>query len=250
MRKEQLVARKSLRDVGEIEVRTEIDEVPGRLEVDAYREEVLIERRCEKCSRVLSEAGEHDADHGQADKRLTAGGQDLVIFAQPTGQVQPADGPLDDPPPLEQHEARAAGWARHDLQHPLGGAACPADQATAVSAVSPDPSQARHPPEVLLQQQATTGAILDAGRVDQQSVHQAESVHQQVALATFDQLAAIKAAFEPAALDRLDGLAVQDGGGWVRIGLARTNGIRQSNEDTRGACARAAVRSVARSDVA
>src|SRR6478735_2838544 len=48
-------------------------------------------------------------------------------------------------------------------------------------------------------------------------MHQAEGVHQQVALATLDQLAAIKAAFEPAALDRLDGLAVQDGGGWVRI---------------------------------
>src|ERR1700686_3470573 len=43
LREEQLVAHKELRDLGEIEVRTEIDEVPGRLEVDAYREEVLVE---------------------------------------------------------------------------------------------------------------------------------------------------------------------------------------------------------------
>ena len=43
LREEQLVVHKELRDLGEIEVRTEIDEVPGRLEVDAYREEVLVE---------------------------------------------------------------------------------------------------------------------------------------------------------------------------------------------------------------
>ena len=43
LREEQLVAHKDLRDLGEIEVRTEIDEVPSRLEVDAYREEVVVE---------------------------------------------------------------------------------------------------------------------------------------------------------------------------------------------------------------
>jgi uncharacterized protein (TIGR02271 family) len=43
LREEQLVVHKELRDLGEIEVRTEIDEVPGRLEVEAYREEVLVE---------------------------------------------------------------------------------------------------------------------------------------------------------------------------------------------------------------
>jgi uncharacterized protein (TIGR02271 family) len=43
LREEQLVAHKALRDVGEIEVRTIVEEVPGRLEVDAYREEVVVE---------------------------------------------------------------------------------------------------------------------------------------------------------------------------------------------------------------
>src|SRR5439155_9792394 len=128
---------------------------------------------------------------------------------QATVEVQPDDVPLDAPPPLEQDKAGAARRARHDLQHPLGGAACPADQPTAVGAVGPDPPQARHPPTTLLQQQTTTGAILHAGRVDQQSVHQAEGIHQQLGLAPLDQLAAIKAALEPTPLDRLDGLAVQ-----------------------------------------
>jgi uncharacterized protein (TIGR02271 family) len=43
LREEQLVAHKELRDVGNVEVRTEVEEVPGRLEVDAYREEVVVE---------------------------------------------------------------------------------------------------------------------------------------------------------------------------------------------------------------
>ena len=43
LREEQLVAHKEMREVGEVAVRTEVEEVPGRLEVDAYREEVEVE---------------------------------------------------------------------------------------------------------------------------------------------------------------------------------------------------------------
>jgi len=43
LREEQLIAHKDLRDLGEIEVRTEVEDLPGRLEVDAYREEVVVE---------------------------------------------------------------------------------------------------------------------------------------------------------------------------------------------------------------
>jgi len=42
LRQEQLVANKQLRDLGEVIVRTEIDTVPARLEVDALREEVEV----------------------------------------------------------------------------------------------------------------------------------------------------------------------------------------------------------------
>lgn len=53
LREEQLVAHKDLREMGTVEVRTEIDEVPGRLEVDAYREEVVVEH--ETVGQVVSE---------------------------------------------------------------------------------------------------------------------------------------------------------------------------------------------------
>ena len=53
LRAEQLIAHKDLRDLGMVEVRTEIDEIPGRLEVDAYREEVVVEH--EAVGDVVSE---------------------------------------------------------------------------------------------------------------------------------------------------------------------------------------------------
>jgi uncharacterized protein (TIGR02271 family) len=43
LREEQLVAHKTLEQVGEVVVRTEIEQVPGRLEVEAMREEVQVE---------------------------------------------------------------------------------------------------------------------------------------------------------------------------------------------------------------
>jgi len=53
LREEQLVAHKELRELGDVELRTEIEEVPGRLEVDAYREEVVVEH--EPVGQVVSE---------------------------------------------------------------------------------------------------------------------------------------------------------------------------------------------------
>lgn len=43
LEEEQLVARKRLEEVGRVRVRKEVDEVPRRLEVDAYTEDVQIE---------------------------------------------------------------------------------------------------------------------------------------------------------------------------------------------------------------
>ena len=43
LREERLVAHKETQELGEIQVHTEVEETPGRLEVDAYREEVTVE---------------------------------------------------------------------------------------------------------------------------------------------------------------------------------------------------------------
>jgi uncharacterized protein (TIGR02271 family) len=43
LREERLVAHKEMREIGEVVVRTHVDEVPGRLEVEAVREEVEVD---------------------------------------------------------------------------------------------------------------------------------------------------------------------------------------------------------------
>jgi len=43
LREEQLVAHKELRDLGDVEIRKVVEEQPGRLEVDAFSEEVQVE---------------------------------------------------------------------------------------------------------------------------------------------------------------------------------------------------------------
>ncbi|MBA2447738.1 MAG: YsnF/AvaK domain-containing protein [Chloroflexi bacterium] len=43
LREEQLVPHKEMREVGQIQIRTEVEEIPGRLEVEALREEVEVE---------------------------------------------------------------------------------------------------------------------------------------------------------------------------------------------------------------
>ncbi|MBV8087129.1 MAG: YsnF/AvaK domain-containing protein [Chloroflexi bacterium] len=43
LHEERLVADKEVRHVGDVEIRTEVDEVPGRLEVDALREDVEVQ---------------------------------------------------------------------------------------------------------------------------------------------------------------------------------------------------------------
>jgi uncharacterized protein (TIGR02271 family) len=43
LRREELVATKEMRHVGDVEIRTEIEHIPGRLEVEALREDVEVE---------------------------------------------------------------------------------------------------------------------------------------------------------------------------------------------------------------
>ena len=70
LREEHMVAHKETQEVGEIRVHTEVEQLPGRLEVDAYREEVSVEsaylcRLCEPYSGI----------HGQLVGRRSARGQ-------------------------------------------------------------------------------------------------------------------------------------------------------------------------------
>ena len=62
LRQEELVAHKEMRHMGDVEVRTEVEEVPGRIEVQAQREEVEVQHV--PVGRVVAqrEAPYHDGD--------------------------------------------------------------------------------------------------------------------------------------------------------------------------------------------
>jgi uncharacterized protein (TIGR02271 family) len=62
LREEELVAHTELRELGSIELRTEVQDVPGRLEVDAYREEVVVEH--EPVGQVVSQREEPREEDG------------------------------------------------------------------------------------------------------------------------------------------------------------------------------------------
>jgi uncharacterized protein (TIGR02271 family) len=62
LREEQLVAHKELRELGEVVVRTQVEEVPRQLEVDALREEVEVEH--EPVGQVVSKREGPSDDNG------------------------------------------------------------------------------------------------------------------------------------------------------------------------------------------
>jgi uncharacterized protein (TIGR02271 family) len=62
LREEQLVAHKELVEIGEISVRTELDQVSGRLEVDAQREEIVVEH--EPVGQIVSAREEPSEQNG------------------------------------------------------------------------------------------------------------------------------------------------------------------------------------------
>ena len=62
LREEQLVPHKELRELGAIEISTEIEEVPGRLELDALREEVIVEH--DPVGQVVTEREEPSESDG------------------------------------------------------------------------------------------------------------------------------------------------------------------------------------------
>ena len=62
LQQEELVVHKEMRHAGDVEIRTEVEQVPGRIEVDAVREEVVVEHV--PVGKVVSEreAPWHDDD--------------------------------------------------------------------------------------------------------------------------------------------------------------------------------------------
>ena len=111
---------------------------------------------------------------------------------------QPGKGALHHPT-LGSHSEAAAGdrWMGDD-QLPAEAGQQPGRQGlTEIRPVGPQQAQAAQERAPVLQQPAQPGLVLHVGRGDQHCPQQAERIHQHVALAAFDVLAAIEAAGPP-----------------------------------------------------
>src|SRR5947207_8951871 len=127
----------------------------------------------------------HPVDHGDVDPRLTAAGVPLVVLRQPPVSAEPAERPLDDPPPLPARPRRLPGPLQDDVQHPPAVLGDPPGERL-VPGVGPHPRQPGQagaaPPDDLL----GPVPVLDVGRQDDQPPDQAEGVNEDVPLAAGD----------------------------------------------------------------
>jgi hypothetical protein len=72
--------------------------MPGSLSQNVQSQ---VQRLCAKASgAIVSQASEHDADHGKVDPGFLAAGEHLIIFGEPTPGREPGESTLNDPTTL------------------------------------------------------------------------------------------------------------------------------------------------------
>ena len=138
----------------------------------------------------------HQIDHCNADHRLAALRERLVVFGQAAVLAQPGKGALHDPAFGEDLEG-VCHVAFDDLHEAARPAADPIDEFSGVRAIGEDQL---HPPKArsqLADHQLAAVAILDVGRMHDQRDDQSERVDDQMTLATLDLLGRVEPAVPP-----------------------------------------------------
>jgi hypothetical protein len=195
-----------------------------------------------KPSSEASEAAYHQADHRQGDERFTGGAQALIVLAEPALLALPSKRSFHHPPSRQHREARrqirgtnqsARGGRVAGTQTLEGRRRCATSSAVQRSglldpvlafplpvgaALEPDMTQPwKLPGDRFVQHQLDAVAVHEVGGMDDRAQHEAFGIHEQVALASFDLLATVKAAL-PTNAGGLHGLTVNA----ARAGLGVT----------------------------
>jgi hypothetical protein len=149
----------------------------------------------------MSEAVEHQADHGDRAHRLGHLGHLLVVLGEAAPSAEPAERPRDHPPARENGEAGGARDAPHEDQRQAAEETGARDGHTIGDAVGehgPKPATQRLDPP---QQVPCPVGVLDGGRVDDDpEQQQPRGLDGDVALAAFDLLGRIGAPGSPFAV--------------------------------------------------
>lgn len=110
----------------------------------------------------------------------------FVIFAEASGSPEPAEGALDNPAPLMHDEAALSGLGADDLEVEVVPLANCLFEVATIGLVSPDLAQARQAVGSFSEDQLRPVPILKPRCVRDDDQQEAEGVHQNVALASFD----------------------------------------------------------------
>src|ERR671928_1645569 len=145
----------------------------------------------------MSEAVEHEPDHGRLDHGLRDLGQLLVLLGEAPPAAEPAQRPLRHPPPREEHEALGPGEATDDDQGQAEQEAGQQGGEPVVDTVGEHRLQPRVEPLQPPQEVSYPGRVLDVGGVDDHAEQQARGVDRDVALPAPDFLGGVVAARPP-----------------------------------------------------
>ena len=139
------------------------------------------------------QAAQHDADHGEAEEGGDGSGVALEVAGQAAIAADPGEGALDDPAFGQDDEAVGVA-AFDDLQSPRTGLGDNLGHLwPLVPGVGEDAFDEREGPPRGAQQVTRAIAVLHVGGVDRHAQQEAQRIDQDVALATGDFLARIKA---------------------------------------------------------
>jgi len=153
--------------------------------------------RWQSLSIGVSQAVEHEADHGDSHHGFGHLWQRLVVFCQAAPSSKPSEGPFDNPSAEQEDETDGSRDAPHDDQGQAEQEAGEQGRGTVVDAVG----EHRLKPAVewldLPQQLPGTVGILDVGGMDDDAEQQARGVDRDVALAPLDLFTRVVAARPP-----------------------------------------------------
>jgi len=168
-------------------------------------------------SEESSESAELNTDPGDIDPGFGAGLGGFVIAHESPLTHEPAEGAFHNPAARQHFEADGIVGAFDDLDHELG--AQPFDplgeRGSGVAAIHPQDAEPGEPAQDPTQNHLCPVTFGGVGWGHGHAEHQPQRVHQQMALATFDPLAGVRAN-APTMTVGLHTLAVENGGRWPR----------------------------------
>ncbi len=163
-------------------------------------------RACLKRS-ACCQSPDHQASHGKVDEGFATLRKRFIILAEPATLGNPSEGPFDHPAPGQDNKAFLVIAAQHWAQTEAAMQDDPFQQATAIGAIDPDEPQLFTGTRHALEQLSGAFRIRKGGSSHNDDQEEAHGIDQDMALATFDMLACIVAAFTRP-LRGLDALAV------------------------------------------